>query len=69
VIAGMTAQGFNLEIREYPHGWRANFYPVGLVHSIVVGSAWASTPRRAEQNAAREALTRPRSLAMRPPVS
>jgi hypothetical protein len=38
IITGMNRQGFNIELREYPHGWRANFYPAGTAHSIVVGS-------------------------------
>jgi hypothetical protein len=27
--------------------WRANFFRVGIAHSIVGGSAWESTPWRA----------------------
>ena len=38
----MTAQGYNVELREYPVGWRANFYWTGTAHSVVVGSAWCS---------------------------
>jgi hypothetical protein len=59
----MTAQGFNVELREFPTGWRANFYPVGLAHSIVVGSAYELTPWREVQVAACAVLTRPRSAA------
>jgi hypothetical protein len=32
--------------------WRATFYPVGIAHSIVGGSAWEPTPWRAVQRAA-----------------
>ena len=38
--------------------WRANFFPVGIAHSIVGGSAWAPTPWRATQRAAWECWTR-----------
>ena len=56
VIAGMTRQGFNVELRQFPEGWRANFYPAGLAHSIVTGSAWEPTPGLAVQRAAWQAL-------------
>jgi hypothetical protein len=38
--------------------WRANFFPVGIVHSIVGGSAWEPTPWRAVQRAAGKAVRR-----------
>jgi len=56
VAVGMTAQGFNLELKEFPEGWRANFYSVGIAHSVVLGSAYEPTPWRAVQAAAWEAL-------------
>jgi len=56
IADGMHAQGFDLELRQYPAAWRANFYPTGIAHSIVRGSAWEPTPWRAVQRAAREAL-------------
>jgi hypothetical protein len=59
VVAGMTAQGFNVELKEFPEGWRANFYPVGIAHSVVAGSAYEPTPWRAVQGAAWQALTSP----------
>jgi hypothetical protein len=34
IIAGMTRQGFNVEVRQFPEGWRANFCPAGLAHSV-----------------------------------
>ncbi len=56
VVFGMNAQGFNVELKEFPEGWRANFYPVGIAHSVVTGSAWEPTPWIAVQRAAWEAL-------------
>ena len=38
--------------------WRANFFPVGIAHSIVGGSAWEPTPWRAVQRAAWNTLWR-----------
>ena len=38
--------------------WRANFFPVGIAHSIVGGSAWEPTPWRAVQRAAWRAMGR-----------
>ena len=58
VIAGLTRQGFNVEARQFPEGWRVNFYPAGLAHSVVAGSAWQPTPGRAVQKAAWEALSK-----------
>ena len=65
IVAGMTAQAFNLELRQFPHGWRASFYPVGLAHSVVIGSAWEPRASRAVHAAAWEALAHPRSTAGR----
>lgn len=56
IVTGMKAQGFNLELREFPSGWRANFYPVGTAHSVVVGSGWQTTPWAAVRQAAWESL-------------
>jgi hypothetical protein len=58
VVAGMGAQGFNLELKEFPWGWRANFYPTGIAHSVVVGSAYEPAPWTGVQKAAWEALGR-----------
>jgi hypothetical protein len=58
IVVGMTAQGYNLELRQFPHGWSAAFYPSGVAHSIVHGSGWGSAPWEAVQKAALEALTR-----------
>lgn len=56
VVTGMSAQGFNLELKEFPWGWRANFYPTGIAHSVVVGSAFEPAPWTAVQKAGWEVL-------------
>ena len=53
----MRAQGSDLELKEFPYGWRATFYPIGIAHSIVEGSAFEATPWAAVQKAAWAALT------------
>ena len=51
-------QDFDLQLTKYAErGWRANFYPSGLAHSIVKGTAFEETPWRAVQRAAWEALS------------
>jgi hypothetical protein len=53
IIAGMTHQGWDVQLTAYvARDWRANFFPVGIAHSIVGGSAWEPTPWRAVQRAA-----------------
>jgi hypothetical protein len=59
VVVGVNAQRLDLELRQFPHGWRANLYPTGTAHSIVVASAWEPTPWRAVQQAAWSALKWP----------
>ena len=56
VLDGMRAQGFDVELKQYPSAWRATFYPTGIAHSIVHGSAYEATPWRAVQRAAWAAL-------------
>src|SRR5437870_12585866 len=56
VVFGMSAQGFNVELKEFPDGRRANFYPVGIAHSVVTGSAGEPKPWIAVQPAAWAAL-------------
>src|SRR5437773_12433424 len=56
VVFGMNAQGFNVELKEFPDGWRVNFYPVGIAISVVPGSAWELASVNAVQLAACEAL-------------
>ena len=58
VIAGMARRDFDVELRGFPQGWRATFYPSGLAHSIVCGTGWAASPWRATQRAAWSALAR-----------
>src|SRR5881396_1558435 len=45
VVFGMNAQGFNVELKEFPNGWRANFYPVGTQWSLDP----RGSPRRGSQ--------------------
>jgi hypothetical protein len=59
IVAGMTHQGWDVQLTAYAaRDWRANFFPVGIAHSIVGGSAWEPTPWRAVQRAAWETLFR-----------
>jgi hypothetical protein len=52
IIAGMMHQGWDVQLTAYAaRDWRANFFPVGIAHSIVVGTAWEPTPWRAVQRA------------------
>jgi hypothetical protein len=52
------APGLDVQVAAYAaRDWRANFFPVGIAHSIVGGSAWEPTPWRAVQRAAWEALS------------
>jgi hypothetical protein len=49
----MTHQGRYVQLTAYAaRDWRATFYPVGIAHSIVGGSAREPTPWRAVQRAA-----------------
>jgi hypothetical protein len=57
----MTAPGYNVELREHPEGWRANFNWVGIAHSVVLGPGWEPTPWGAVQEAAWQTLTNPKS--------
>jgi hypothetical protein len=34
VVDGMTAQGFDVELQQYPHGWWAKFYLTSAVPSL-----------------------------------
>jgi hypothetical protein len=59
IIAGMTHQGWDVQLRAYAaQDGRANFFPVGIAHSIVGGSAWEPTAWRAVQRAASRVLDR-----------
>jgi hypothetical protein len=57
IMAGMTHQGWDVQLTAYAaRDWRANFFPVGIAHSLVGGSAWELTPWRAVQRAAWQTL-------------
>jgi hypothetical protein len=59
VECGMAHQGYDLQLtRHAERGWRATFFPVGIAHSVVGGSAWEPTPWAAVQRAAWETLTK-----------
>ena len=61
VERGMAHQGYDLQLTRYDErGWRANFYPSGIAHSVVSGTGWAETPWRAVQWAAWAAVGRSR---------
>ena len=48
IVVGMAWQGWDLQLTAYAaRDWRANFFLVGIAHSIVGGSAWEPTPWRA----------------------
>jgi hypothetical protein len=59
VIEARAFRPLPLGSRHAGRDWRATFYVTGIAHSIVGGSAWEPTPRRAVQRAAHEARSRP----------
>src|SRR5262245_25187128 len=65
IVRGLNAQGLDLELRQFPRGWRANLYPTGTAHSIVVASAWEPAPWRAVQQAGWLALAKLEELEYR----
>jgi hypothetical protein len=57
IVGGMTHQGGDEQLTAYAApDWRANFFPVGIAHSVVGGSAWEPTPWRSVQGAWRRAV-------------
>jgi hypothetical protein len=53
IVVGMAWQGYDLQLTVYAaRDWRATFYPAGIAHSVVSGTAWEPTPWRAVQRAA-----------------
>ena len=63
IVAGMTHQGWDVQLTAYAaRDWRANFFPFGIAHSIVGGSAWEPTPWWAVQRAAWEMLQKSRMM-------
>jgi hypothetical protein len=60
IIGGTTHQGWDVQLTAYAaRDWRANFFPVGIAHSIVGGSAREPTPWQATQQAAWAAVGSP----------
>ena len=54
----MAHQGWDVQLIAYAaRDWRANFFPVGIAHSVLGGTAWEPTPWRAVQRAAWATLT------------
>ena len=52
IAAGMARQDFDLQLTRYAErGWRVNFDPSGLAHSVVKGTGWAMKPWRARLTA------------------
>jgi len=58
MVTGMTRQGFDLELHQYPDGWRCTFFVTGREHSLTewTGSAREKTAALAVQRAAARAL-------------
>jgi hypothetical protein len=57
IVVGMAHQGFDLQLTAYGgRDWRANFFPVGVAHSILSGTGWEPMPWRAVQRAAWAAI-------------
>jgi hypothetical protein len=66
----MTHQGWDVQLTAYAaRDWRANFFPVGIAHSVVGGSAWEPTPWWAVQRAAWVALVGQKARDSLPPIS
>jgi len=63
---GLTRQGLDVELRQFPQGWRATLYQTGTAHVLVIASAWESTPRDAAQGPCCHARPEraPRALAL-----
>ena len=58
LVTGMTRQAFDLELHQYPDGWRCTFFVTAREHSLTAwtGSAWEKTATLAVQHAAARAL-------------
>lgn len=57
----MHAEGYDVQLQQYPHGWRASFTTTGIAHSVVAGWAYEPAPWTAVQSAAWEALIVPQA--------
>ena len=58
MVAGLNRQAYDLQLTQYPDGWRCTFYTTGREHSLTsrTGSAWEKTAALAVQRAAARAL-------------
>jgi hypothetical protein len=58
LVTGMTRQGYDLSLTQYPVGWKCSFYTTGREHSLTsgTGSAWEKTAALAVQRAAARGL-------------
>ena len=46
VITGMTAKGFDVELKQFPAAWRATFYPTGIAQrNTATATARSATAR------------------------
>ena len=67
MVAGVTYQGWDVQITAYGgRDWRANFFPAGIAHSILGGTAREPTPWRTVQRAAWLVVGAGRELPSRP---
>ena len=46
LVTGMNRQAYDLELTQYPDGWRCTFFVTGREHSLtpITGSAWERRP-------------------------
>lgn len=71
VVTGMARQDYDLELTRFDgRGWRATFFVTGMEHSLTnaTGSAFESTPWRAVQLAAWNALGKTSDETRPPPA-
>ncbi len=60
LVTGMNRQAYDLELTQYPDGWRCTLFVTGREDSLTptTGSAWEKTPWLAVQRAAVRTLDR-----------
>ena len=65
IVVGMNRQAFDLDLVQYPTGWRCTFFTTGREHSLTsrTGTAWEKTAALAVQRAAARVLDRMRDPA------
>ena len=63
LVTGMSRQGYDLSLTQYPDGWKCTFYTTGREHSLTsrTGSAWEKTAALAVQRAAAPTLDKSES--------